>query len=173
MPSKVNFDTNVLGSDGTGFKTLSHWLQLHSLFSPLSCLCLRWWEAFFNLMGFICILLVYFWKKYHLYIIFFAVLSLLFPSPSRVVGPGFDFLLVLGAFLILRAIYPGWQSIRLSWPHLGLLCLLQSSLFLLSHVHLISPDLSQPCYSLLRLHDGWESWRSPTASPHLLPCPLA
>lgn len=68
-------------------------------------------------MGFICILLVYFWKKYHLYIILLADLSLLFLSPLHVVGRGFDFLLVLAHFSSsLRAIYPPWQSICLSAP---------------------------------------------------------
>lgn len=107
--------------------------------------CFKWWKAFFNLMGFICILLVYFWGKiYHLYIILLADLSLLFlPHLLRWVQDLIFSQLVAHFSSSLRAIYSSWQYICLSWPTYEYSAFSDSPYFLFNIIRLVFSDLFQ------------------------------
>lgn len=117
------------------FKALPNWLLR----------CFKWWKAFFNLMGFICILLVYFWgKKYHLYIILLADLSLLSFPHLMWWAQDLIFSLLLAHFSSsLRAIYPLWQSICLSCHTYEYSAFSNFLYFLFNIIHLVFPDLFQ------------------------------
>lgn len=65
----------ILGRDRARTQRLSFLASVTVLWSAQRAV-FQVMKAFFNLMSFVCILLVYFWKKYHLYVILLADLSL-------------------------------------------------------------------------------------------------
>lgn len=107
-------------------------------------LCFRWWKAFFNLMGFICILLVYFWGK--TICTLFSLQSCLYYSFPylRWWVQDLIFFFALGTFLLLGAIYLLWQPIYLSCPT-QYSASSNSPYFLFCVICLVFPDLFQLC----------------------------
>lgn len=127
-------------------------------------------------MVFICILLVYFWKKHYLYITVLADLSLLFLSPPCVVGPGSDFLSALGIFLILSRSNLPSVTVHLSpAPTYEYSAFSNFPYFLFNIICVVFPDLFQlfgwPIYSLSMLFDWW-NLADCVDSVSLISCPV-
>lgn len=141
-------------------------IGFHAVCSSASYAVFQVMKAFFNLMGFICILLVCFWKN--IICTSFCLQTCLYYSFSHLTWWVWDLIFsqLLAHFSSsLRAIYPPWQSICLSSPTYEYSAFYNFPYFLFNIFHpglpwpFPAPPMSQS--SLSRLFDWLESCRWP------------